>query len=125
MAGSSGRRRYNEQFDIIAGPLLLVETAPDCSAEAAGGQEVADAGGAGTLAGAAGRAVPCARHVVNERDVAPAHPDDSYLAELDRLVAAHDASQQDRVTPAIAAGSAPPPVVRRVALEAYHAGRWL
>ena len=63
--------------------------------------------------------------MVNERDVAPAHPDDSYLAELDRLIAAHDPSKQDRVMPAIAAGTAPQEVVRRVALEAYHAARWL
>jgi len=62
---------------------------------------------------------------VNERQGAPADPNGGYLEELDRLIAAHDPSKQDRVTPAIAAGTAPREVVRRVALESYHAGRWL
>jgi len=62
---------------------------------------------------------------VNEREGALAEPDGGYLEEFDRLVVAHDPSKQDRVTPAIAAGTAPGEVVRRAALEAYHAGRWL
>jgi len=62
---------------------------------------------------------------VSERQGAPARPDGDYLEELDRLIAAHDPAKQDRVTPAIAAGTASREVVRRVALESYHAGRWL
>ena len=63
--------------------------------------------------------------MVNQRDLAPVEPGDSYLEEFDRLIAARDPSKQDRVTLAIAAGTAPREVVRRVALEAYHAVRWL
>jgi len=63
--------------------------------------------------------------VVNERDAASGVREDSYLDELDRLVAAHDPFRQDRVHPAVASGAAPREVARRVALEEYHAGRWL
>jgi pyrroloquinoline quinone (PQQ) biosynthesis protein C len=63
--------------------------------------------------------------VRGERTVRPALPMDEYLAELDALVAAHDYSAQDRVTPAIGAGRASREVVARVALEYYHLGKWL
>ena len=52
-------------------------------------------------------------------------PDDSDLEEFDRVVAARDPSMHDRVGPALVAGRAPAAVVRRVALEDYHAARWV
>jgi len=52
-------------------------------------------------------------------------PDDSDLEEFDRVVAARDPSMHDQVGPAIVAGRAPAAVVRRVALEDYHAARWV
>src|SRR5262245_66229248 len=48
---------------------------------------------------------------------APAMPVDDYLAELDRLIAAHDYFAQDRVIPAIGRGTASREVVQRLALE--------
>jgi hypothetical protein len=58
-------------------------------------------------------------------EVLPPQPIDDYLADLDRLIAAHDYFAQDRVVPAIGAGTAPREVVRRVALEFYWLGRWM
>jgi len=62
---------------------------------------------------------------VNGREGALPEPDGGYVEGLDRLIAAHDPSKHDRVTPAITAGTASREVVRRVALEAYHEARWL
>ncbi len=59
------------------------------------------------------------------RASAPAQPVDAYLAELDALIASHDYFQQDRVVPAIGAGTASREVVQRVALEFYYLGRWM
>jgi pyrroloquinoline quinone (PQQ) biosynthesis protein C len=56
---------------------------------------------------------------------APAMPVDDYLAELDRLIAAHDYFAQDRVIPAIGRGTASREVVQRVALEFYVLGKWM
>src|SRR5262245_53287855 len=55
----------------------------------------------------------------------PAMPVDEYLAELDRLIAAHDYFKQDKVVPAIGRGTAPRDVVQRLALEFYYLGRWM
>lgn len=52
-------------------------------------------------------------------------PVDVYLADLDRLVAQHDSSRQDRVVPAIGNGTASRDVVRRVVLEHYYVGKWM
>jgi len=59
------------------------------------------------------------------RHAAPAMPVDEYLAELDRLIAAHDYFKQDKVVPAIGRGTAPRDVVQRLALEFYYLGRWM
>lgn len=55
----------------------------------------------------------------------PALPVDQYLAELDVLIAEHDYFRQDRVVPAVGAGTASRDVVRRLALEFYTLGRWM
>lgn len=55
----------------------------------------------------------------------PALPVDEYLADLDALVERHHYFRQDRVIPAIGAGTAPRDVVERVALEFYYLGRWM
>jgi len=47
-------------------------------------------------------------NVVRQGDAAPPMPVDDYLAELDLLIAAHDAFKQDRVSPAIGSGTASP-----------------
>jgi pyrroloquinoline quinone (PQQ) biosynthesis protein C len=57
--------------------------------------------------------------------VAPPRPIDEYLADLDRLIAEHDYFAQDRVVPAIGAGTASKEVVQRLALEFYYLGRWM
>ena len=59
------------------------------------------------------------------RTVEPPQPIDAYLADLDALIERHDYFRQDRVIPAIGAGTAPKEVVRRVALEFYYLGRWM
>ncbi len=56
---------------------------------------------------------------------APAMPVDDYLAELDRLIAAHDYFTQDEVVPAVGRGTASREVVQRLALEFYYLGRWM
>src|SRR2546430_1138516 len=50
---------------------------------------------------------------------------DEYLAELDRLIAAHDYFKQDKVIPAIGRGAASREVVQRLALEFYYLGKWM
>jgi len=65
------------------------------------------------------------KNVVKQRTVEPALPIDTYLQQLDALIAAHDAFQQDRVVPAIGAGTASREVVQRVALEYYYLGKWM
>lgn len=50
-------------------------------------------------------------------------PVDTFLAELDGLVAA--GREQDRLASAVRAGTAPPPTAHRAALEAYHLARWM
>jgi pyrroloquinoline quinone (PQQ) biosynthesis protein C len=56
---------------------------------------------------------------------APAMSVDDYLAELDRLIEAHDSFRQDRVIPAIGRGAASREVVQRIALEFYYLGKWM
>jgi pyrroloquinoline quinone (PQQ) biosynthesis protein C len=58
-------------------------------------------------------------------DTLPPLPVAQYLADLDALIATHDYFAQDRVVPAIGAGTASRDVVRRVALEFYYLGRWM
>ncbi len=65
------------------------------------------------------------KDVVRQREALPPLPVDEYLADLDRLIAAHDYFRQDRVVPAIGAGTASRDVVRRVALEFYYMGKWM
>src|SRR2546428_12495244 len=65
------------------------------------------------------------KKVVHERDAAPRRPVDEYLAELDRLIAAHDYFKQDKVIPAIGRGAASREVVQRLALEFYYLGKWM
>ncbi len=65
------------------------------------------------------------RDVVKQRDAPPSLPVDEYLADLDRLIAAHDYFRQDRVIPAIGAGKASREVVQRLALEFYYLGKWM
>ena len=65
------------------------------------------------------------RDVVKQREAAPAAPIDTYLADLDRLIAAHDYFKQDKVVPAIGQGTASREVVQRVALEYYYLGKWM
>ncbi len=65
------------------------------------------------------------KNVVHERDAAPPRPVDEYLAELDRLIAAHDYFKQDKVIPAIGRGAASREVVQRLALEFYYLGKWM
>jgi len=52
-------------------------------------------------------------------------PVDDYLVDLDRLIASHNAFEQDRVIPAIGRGTASRDVVQRLALEFYCLGRWM
>ena len=66
-----------------------------------------------------------ARRSFVDGEALPALPVDEYLAELDRLIAAHDYRRQDRVIPAIAGGRASREIVQKVALELYAVGRWL
>jgi pyrroloquinoline quinone (PQQ) biosynthesis protein C len=65
------------------------------------------------------------RDVVRQRDALPPQPVDEYLADLDRLIATHDAFRQDRVIPAIGKGTASREVVQRLALEFYYLGKWM
>jgi pyrroloquinoline quinone (PQQ) biosynthesis protein C len=65
------------------------------------------------------------RNVVKERVAAPAMAVEDYLADLDRLIAAHNPFVKDRVIPAIGAGTASREVVQRLALEFYYLGRWM
>src|SRR5438093_6759073 len=65
------------------------------------------------------------KDVVLHGDAAPALAIDAYLAELDHLIAEHNAFRQDRVIPAIGKGTASRDVVRRVALEYYYLGKWM
>ena len=59
------------------------------------------------------------------REVLPPQPIDDYLADLDRLIEEHNYFRQDRVVPAIGAGTASKEVVQRMALEFYYLGRWM
>ena len=65
------------------------------------------------------------KDVITQRDTPPPAPVDEYLADLDRLIDAHNAFRQDRVIPAIGAGTASREVVQRLALEFYYLGKWM
>ena len=63
--------------------------------------------------------------VMMSREALPAAAVDEYLADLDRLIAAHDPLRQDKVIPAICNGTASREVVQRAALEYYYLGKWM
>ena len=63
--------------------------------------------------------------VVKQRAAAPPQPIDDYLADLERLIAAHNPFAQDGVVPAIGKGTASRAVVQKVALEYYYLGKWM
>jgi pyrroloquinoline quinone (PQQ) biosynthesis protein C len=65
------------------------------------------------------------KDITGARDALPAQPVDAYLADLDALIAAHNAFKQDRVVPAIGAGRASRETVQRLALEFYYLGKWM
>jgi pyrroloquinoline quinone (PQQ) biosynthesis protein C len=65
------------------------------------------------------------RDVVRQPETPLAIPVDDYLAELDQLIAAHNAFKQDKVIPVIGNGTASRETVRRLALEYYYLGRWM
>src|SRR5215468_574292 len=65
------------------------------------------------------------KDVVRHGETVPTLPIDAYLAELDRLIADHNAFRQDEVIPAIGKGTASREVVCRLALEYYYLGKWM
>ena len=65
------------------------------------------------------------KDVIKNRVVVPPLPVDTYLAELDQLIAAHHPFRGDEVIPAIGRGRASREVVQRVALEFYYLGKWM
>jgi pyrroloquinoline quinone (PQQ) biosynthesis protein C len=64
---------------------------------------------------------------VIKRDRAPerAMPVDEFLAELDGFIEAHSPYTQNKVVPAIGAGTASLDVVKRYAMELYYLGLWM
>jgi pyrroloquinoline quinone (PQQ) biosynthesis protein C len=64
---------------------------------------------------------------VIKRDRAPdrALPVDEFLAELDAFIEAHSPYTQNKVVPAIGAGTASLDVVKRYAIELYYLGLWM
>ena len=72
------------------------------------------------------RLTPTAEPDDTQRVQAPtARAKDDYVRELDALLAEHDRTIEDRVTPAIGAGRASRDVVQRVLLEHHAVGKWL
>jgi pyrroloquinoline quinone (PQQ) biosynthesis protein C len=65
------------------------------------------------------------KSIGDTRDAPPPTPVDAYLADLDRLIAAHNAFKQDKVVPAVGRGTASREVVTRLALEFYYLGKWM
>jgi len=65
------------------------------------------------------------RDIAAPSQATPPLPVDAYLAELDRLIEAHNYFRQDRVVPAIGSGRASRDVLRRLALEFYYLGKWM
>jgi pyrroloquinoline quinone (PQQ) biosynthesis protein C len=64
---------------------------------------------------------------VIKRDRAPerALPVDEFLAELDAFIQTHSPYTQNKVVPAIGAGTASLDVVKRYAIELYYLGLWM
>jgi pyrroloquinoline quinone (PQQ) biosynthesis protein C len=64
---------------------------------------------------------------VIKRDRTPerAMPVDEFLAELDGFIEAHSPYTQNKVVPAIGAGTASLDVVKRYAMELYYLGLWM
>ena len=64
---------------------------------------------------------------VIKRDRAPerALPADEFLAELDTFIEAHSPYTQNKVVPAIGAGTASLDIVKRYAIELYYLGLWM
>jgi pyrroloquinoline quinone (PQQ) biosynthesis protein C len=65
------------------------------------------------------------RDVIRSRDVEPAQPVDTYLAELDAFIAAHNPYRINKVIAAIGDGTASLAVVKRYATELYYLGLWM
>lgn len=64
------------------------------------------------------------KDVIRSTAVEAAQPIDDYLRSVDQMIA--DTCQtRDKLIPAIAAGTAPRDVIRRLALEFYYLGRWM
>lgn len=65
------------------------------------------------------------KSIGDTREAPPPTPVDAYLADLDHLIAAHNAFKQDKVVPAVGRGAASREVVQRLALEFYYLGKWM
>jgi len=64
------------------------------------------------------------KNVIRSAGVEDAMPVDDYLRDLDRMIAGI-CQTRDALIPAIAAGTAPRDVVRRLAMEFYYLGKWM
>ena len=64
------------------------------------------------------------KNVIKSQTIDAPQPVDDYLRDLDSMIA-QIMSTRDRITAAIGDGSAPLPVVKRVAKEYYYLGRWM
>jgi len=64
------------------------------------------------------------QNVIKSQALDAPQPVDDYLRDLDSMIA-QIMSTRDRITAAIGDGSAPLPVVKRVAKEYYYLGRWM
>jgi pyrroloquinoline quinone (PQQ) biosynthesis protein C len=63
--------------------------------------------------------------IKRDREPARALPVDGFLAELDDFIEAHSPYTQNKVVPAIGAGTASLDVVKRYAKELYYLGLWM
>lgn len=63
--------------------------------------------------------------IKRDRGPAEAMPVDAFLAELDRFIDQHSPYSQNKVVPAIGAGTASLDVVKRYAKELYYLGLWM
>jgi len=63
--------------------------------------------------------------IKGDRAPAPALPVAEFLHQLDAFITTHSPYTQNRVVPAIGAGKASLPIVRRYAMELYYLGLWM
>ena len=64
------------------------------------------------------------KNVIRNDSIEQAMPIDEYLRSLDQMIV--DTCQtRDKLIPAIAAGTAPRDVIRRLAMEFYYLGKWM